>query len=1099
MTKTARRRELLPLTPDQNLQFQAWRASALEQMPYFARLLFAVRPVNAPGLGTWAVDASYRLYIDFDAVMDKGTKWNVESVLHEASHLYADHAAFAADLGITSDTRKAWNVACFPAGTLLPGNVPIEEVATMSREYDGELVGIKTTGGFVEATTEHPFLVRRRRHRKGVHPIVLNDAAWTLAEDIREGDYLCVPNLSEKRADTRIDLSGYVAQGTDSLGRHTYGNRAMKSVPLNEDVAWLIGLYVAEGSSSPHIRFSLGAHEDAIMTRVERIAASLGMSASRSYSKDSGAARVMLGNIVFGRWLREHCGTNAYSKHIPDVILRHHDALIRGAFLRGLRDGDGCDYRRHGGVPVTKVETASKALMHDIVLLLAQDGIGGSAYTRPQKEGRLVRGRALPAGMLYGVQWNPDGCRPTERLLNGKVVSSCSHRWKPDSDGVWYPVTAATRRPFAGPVYNMTTDSHTYITHSFLVHNCDLAINDDLDAAGCTTFRSDKMLPAFIGEPDGQTPHYYLRVLQQKMAQQQSATPLTPAPRITITPSTIAEGKVRDRVIAGTAKPAFIDPGDFTLTVTGADGGTVDVRDVNATIGGFTFTVDTEAPLGTYTVEVASGGATAATSLAVETGTITVSPDHLETGWAAPQPVVVRGKFTEFSPNAVVTVTDPDTGVIAPVTATTWRSENELRLDIDALVPDGLYIVTVTDQGRTFQAPLPIGLPHMVLTPHSLVAGYGPGTRVEALVADFTLDDTTTFDVLLGGLAPIAGVFTPTVTSDVHAFLDFNLALSAGQYLVVATTGGEQATAILTITNSDGNAGDGKGSATDDQGDAEGDPGDEPFKGCGSGSGGERWDGELDPDDDLDGTAPAASSIEKETIRLATAAAVKDYVAKGRGKVPGGLVEIADKILAPSKTPWQKVIGSKIRRAAARKAGRFDTDTSRRSRRRHNATIKTRDGRRRAIIPGYSDPVIRIEVIRDTSGSMSATDLAIVTREVEGIARKMGVRDGYLTVTDVDAAVHQTVAYKNRSSMTKVAGRGGTNMIVGIEAACERREKPSVIVVVTDGGTPWPTEPPAIPVIAAIVPQKGLGVPAHGWSDMVPDFIQAVVVDPAER
>jgi len=38
-----------------------WRAKALERMPYFAPILFSLRVLDAPALGTFAVDAWHRL------------------------------------------------------------------------------------------------------------------------------------------------------------------------------------------------------------------------------------------------------------------------------------------------------------------------------------------------------------------------------------------------------------------------------------------------------------------------------------------------------------------------------------------------------------------------------------------------------------------------------------------------------------------------------------------------------------------------------------------------------------------------------------------------------------------------------------------------------------------------------------------------------------------------------------------------------------------------------------------------------------------------------------------------------------------------------
>lgn len=795
-----------PVTDAQMELFSAWRALALGRMPYMASYLFGVRVLNAPGLGTFAVDPGFRLYVDFDAVAERGSDWCSESLLHEVGHLFGEHSRFAQDLGVSPELAKTWNVACFPAGTLLPGGVPIESVATMERDYDGELVQVITTGGRIEATTEHPFYVRRRRHKKGVHPIVLNEAEWMEAQEIREGDYLCVPKLSDKRADTVIDLRGYITQGRDGLGRDTFGNRAVKQIPLTEDVAWLIGLYVAEGSSSPHVRFSLGAHEDDIIEKVERVVADIGYSSSRSYSRSSGAVAVTVGAVVLGRWLKEHCGAVAAEKHVPDVILRHADPAIRRGFLRGLRDGDGCDYRQNPGVPTTKVETSSQALMHDLILLLAQDGIGGRAYTRQQRAGRRIRERVLPAGILYGVQWNPDGCRPTPRTLNGHTVMSCAHRWKADDEGVWYPVKDVKRRAFSGRVYNMTTESHTYITHGFLVHNCDFSLNDDLVEVGCLTL-SD-MVPSIVGMPEHLTANdYFLRLVA--MQQQQ-------------------------------------------------------------------------------------GG------------------------------------------------------------------------------------------GQQQQ-------------------GSGSGQQQQG------------------------------------------------------SGGGQQ---------QDG----------------------EPFAGCGSASGGPAAPCELDPDDDADGHAPAATPGERARVRLATAKLIIEHASRGRGTVPAGMVEQANMILTPTSTPWQKLLGAALRRALRYRAGLTNPNHTARDRRRNNVRLSPNGPK--VIFPGRRTPVLRMAVVRDTSGSMGPEELETVTREIVTIARKLRIRGTDLMVLDVDADVHSARGFGNGHALQQVHGRGGTDMRVGIAEALRQRGGVDAIAVLTDGGTPWPDEPTPVPVVACLV-----GPYARELAPEVPSWIRSVVVD----
>jgi predicted metal-dependent peptidase len=102
---------LSALTAEQELHLQAWRATALEKMPYMAALLFSLRPVNHPGVDTFAVDNRHRLYINFKNAAPKGPAFCAEALMHEASHLLADHNLLADSTGVLIEERRLWNYA----------------------------------------------------------------------------------------------------------------------------------------------------------------------------------------------------------------------------------------------------------------------------------------------------------------------------------------------------------------------------------------------------------------------------------------------------------------------------------------------------------------------------------------------------------------------------------------------------------------------------------------------------------------------------------------------------------------------------------------------------------------------------------------------------------------------------------------------------------------------------------------------------------------------------------------------------------------------------------------------------------------------------
>ena len=118
----------------------------------------------------------------------------------------------------------------------------------------------------------------------------------------------------------------------------------------------------------------------------------------------------------------------------------------------------------------------------------------------------------------------------------------------------------------------------------------------------------------------------------------------------------------------------------------------------------------------------------------------------------------------------------------------------------------------------------------------------------------------------------------------------------------------------------------------------------------------------------------------------------------------------------------------------------------------------------------------------DTSGSMGQHEHAQAFSEIDAIVKK-AVPGQAIRVLSVDDDVHSDQRINQARQITPTGGRG-TNMAAGIEAAAENA--PAAIVVITDGWTPWPQDPPpgARCVIAALTDNDLI--------HEVPGWIQAI-------
>ena len=210
---------------------------------------------------------------------------------------------------------------------------------------------------------------------------------------------------------------------------------------------------------------------------------------------------------------------------------------------------------------------------------------------------------------------------------------------------------------------------------------------------------------------------------------------------------------------------------------------------------------------------------------------------------------------------------------------------------------------------------------------------------------------------------------------------------------------------------------------------------------CGSGADGLRrpWDSGGPP-----GLPPWQA-------RLLARQVAQDCLRHGReaGNVPAGLLRWAGDLLEPA-VDWRKALAAELRRAVADAAGAVDYSYRRPSRRASVAGD--------VVLPALRRPVPDIAVVCDTSGSMSDDLLAMALAEVEGLLRAVGLAR-QLRVLACDTAVGP-VRRVSSARQVELVGGGGTDMGAGIAAASSLRPRPAIAVVLTDGFTPWPDEPP---------------------------------------
>lgn len=218
---------------------------------------------------------------------------------------------------------------------------------------------------------------------------------------------------------------------------------------------------------------------------------------------------------------------------------------------------------------------------------------------------------------------------------------------------------------------------------------------------------------------------------------------------------------------------------------------------------------------------------------------------------------------------------------------------------------------------------------------------------------------------------------------------------------------------------------------------------------------------------------PVTPDVVELDLRAVAHAAVSWQQAHGRGTAPGNwLLEWSRKMLEKPKADWRRVLAHRAREAVAGARGVLDQSMEEPSRER--AVMRQWMGNKAPLLPGDRGGQARAAVVCDTSGSTLCNGGARMKRiasELMGISRASGLP---LFALAVDARVQEARQVRTAADIEKLMkGGGGTDMAFGVRAVVkDKKLRANVVIVLTDGKTPWPRRtdvPPEVTVVVMVV------------------------------
>jgi UDPglucose 6-dehydrogenase len=405
-------------------------------------------------------------------------------------------------------------------------------IAATERSYDGEMVELRTKmGRRLRVTADHPFVARRRAASPGI----------VLARELTDGHWLPIAlgepvvvdppiaelsvldaiaaagaswsdvhlRLTDEQVAVAAALTGVlptstlrerVRSRTMSLheaallrlplrgaraGTTTNGTYVPLTIPLDEEMWEVIGLYLAEGNIATDGRrrrvcWSFHPRDeehlvDTVAGKWERLGVKV------SVRTGSTARHVSISSRILAAWF-EHvlgAGVNAYDHRIPDAAW---EATVdqQRALLRGLWAGDGSwSYVAGGPSVVLEYGTVSRELADGMLRLLAAHGVvarlkvGRTAKSTVDTYWLTISG----ADQVEAAIWLLEEHERADVLaaLGRQAKRIAPTGYVRDGKGTaWVRVTTVETRAASQSVYSVEVEGlHTVVTSFGLVaHNC---------------------------------------------------------------------------------------------------------------------------------------------------------------------------------------------------------------------------------------------------------------------------------------------------------------------------------------------------------------------------------------------------------------------------------------------------------------------------------------------------------------------------------------------------------------------------------------------------------------------------------------------------
>lgn len=259
---------------------------------------------------------------------------------------------------------------------------------------------------------------------------------------------------------------------------HTPYFSCKRHIELNEKFGYVVGFFVGDGHyDNGRQTLSFTQKEKETLERIaEFLYDSCGVPSTIEYKKDKAKCwRMYVQSKALFELFHNYFKIKDYAqnKNIPINVMEFNKDFAKG-IIEGLIDADGNVCNNNGGI---QIRLASRECIHQLTSLLKifNFKVANTVQNLPFSNNTLYKTNYT----IWGVSFNNvEGCEPLNlsykwhRNINRVISSGIKY-----SEG-WVNIDSVTKLEDSAfmqqcdYIYDVTTESHTFVTSNILVHNC---------------------------------------------------------------------------------------------------------------------------------------------------------------------------------------------------------------------------------------------------------------------------------------------------------------------------------------------------------------------------------------------------------------------------------------------------------------------------------------------------------------------------------------------------------------------------------------------------------------------------------------------------